>query len=294
MLISNKITLALVTFNYDFDCLRRYLDSVQTHCNPDQIYEILIMLNDNISFKQDLNNLASCYTLPIKILTSNDFNYTRNAFNWNTQQYFKCVISDHIQTDWYIINDSKDHFTDTIDFFSDCFTPDNKAIVPLDFTNYYNGKFQGGGGYPFNLAFEISYDLWDIQDTTWKRWHLPTFTPFFVKTSMMKDMVSELRLMLRGFFPYLFDLSIADHRFTTEFMLYNAYCVKKNRLDDYADISYNRIFFQKVTQSKDLRGANNKSLPMTPLLNQKVFNNGYVYMWDGQKWIKNDEKKVFT
>jgi hypothetical protein len=99
---------------------------------------------------------------------------------------------------------------------------------------------------PFSLSFENSCKIWGIEHAD----HLPFLTPFFVKTNMMQDMVDELKNMLKGIFPFLFSIHLDGAPFVTKFLLYNAYCYSKNKLNNYADWRHNdRKFFSAVIQS---------------------------------------------
>ena len=202
-------------------------------------------------------------------------------FNWNTQQLFKLLISEYVDTEWYVIHDCKDYYTQSVDFLTDCFTKDNQAITKLDHTQYSDAMRHGGGLLPFNLAHEIACKVWNVDSSDTVRWHLPTTTPFFVKTSMMKNMVSELKGMLLGFFPYLFSLAFNEQRFCTEFLLYSAYCMKQNGLSDYADKSQQPNYYNKLEQSKDLR----IHFPAWPEENQKFFTSGKVWIYEQGQWL---------
>ena len=57
-------------------------------------------------------------------------------------------------------------------------------------------------------------------------------------------------------FPFLFNITLDGASFVTEFLLYNAYCYSKNKLEDYADWEHNnRLFANAVTQSLEKRNS---------------------------------------
>lgn len=279
---SNQLTIAIIAYHRDFVLLNRYLTSVRTYCDMSQIHSIKVVLNDLPIYTKPLQDILNQYQdLKLELVTSHSLEPAiTEYFNWNTQQLFKLLISGKITTDWYLINDCKDQYVQKVDFFKDCFTKDNRAYMKLDHTQYSDYNKHGGGLLPFNLAHEISCKVWghDPHDTV--RWHLPTTTPFFVKTAMMKDMVAELRSMVRGFFPYLFNLAINEQRFCTEFLLYSAYCFKRNQLADYSDWIANKTFYQKFNQSKDMR----VNFPPNPEENEKYMQDGTIWQWTDGFW----------
>lgn len=281
MLKSNQITIVIVAYHNDFALLDRCLKSFEDHCDLDQIHSIKVILNDFPIYNQSLQELLNKYpALKLDMIPAFDLEPAiTNFFNWTTQQLFKLIVCDRIETNWYIIHDCKDYYTEKVDLLTDCFTEDGRAVTKLDYTLYNTNK-QGSGLIPFTLANEISCKVWgvDPSDSNW--WHLPTTTPFFVKTEMMCAMVNELRSILKGFFPYLFSLEINEQRFVTEFLLYSAYCTRQNNLADYADRSEKPNYYNKLQQSKDLR----ITFPPNPKENQKICIEGTIWVYTNQIW----------
>ena len=90
-MLTNKISLVIITYNRDFSILTRLLNSINTHCSIDQIHSIEIVLNDRDKWFHQLDLIVNNFsTLPITCHNANDIFNGFNAFNWNTQQYFKC------------------------------------------------------------------------------------------------------------------------------------------------------------------------------------------------------------
>jgi hypothetical protein len=283
MLPFNQITIVIIAYHGDFALLERCLESIDKHCDLDQIAEIKVVLNDAPTYtKSTVDILSKFPNLKLNLVPSQVLEpVITEYFNWNTQQLFKLLISEHVTTEWYLIHDCKDYYTQPVDFLTDCFTKDNQAITKLDHTQYSDAMHHGGGLLPFNLAHEIACKVWGVDASDTVRWHLPTTTPFFVKTSMMQSMVTELKGMLRGFFPYLFSLAINEQRFCTEFLLYSAYCMKQNGLSDYADKSQQPRYYNKLEQSKDLR----IHFPAWPEESQKHFASGKVWIYEQGQWL---------
>jgi hypothetical protein len=283
MLPFKQITIVVVAYHGDFALLERCLQSIDKFCNIEQIAAIKIVLNDSPVYTNGIKDIISKFpNLKIDLIPSQVLEpVITEYFNWNTQQLFKLLVSEHVNTEWYLIHDCKDHYTQPVDFLNDCFTKNNQAVTKLDHTQYSDAMHHGGGLLPFNLAHEIACKVWGVDSSDTVKWHLPTTTPFFVKTSMMQSMVLDLRSMLRGFFPYLFNLAINEQRFCTEFLLYSAYCMKQNGLSDYVDKSQKSEYYNKLEQSKDLRIY----FPNWPEEKQKHFASGKVWIYEQGQWL---------
>jgi hypothetical protein len=279
---SKQLTIVIVTYHGDFPLLERCLTSFEKYINLDQVKAIKIILNDLPIYTNALQSIINKYTnLKLELVSSATLEpVITEYFNWNTQQLFKLLACNVVDTEWYLIHDCKDYYVKHVDFFKDCFTDDGRAITKLDHTQYSDYNRHGGGFLPFNLAYEIACNVWGISRQDTAIWHLPTVTPFFVKTDTMKGMVRELKSMIRGFFPYLFNLAINEQRVATEFLLYSAYCFSKNQLADYADWSINTAYYSKLKQSKDLRIY----FPPNPQENEKYFHNGQIWQFNEGTW----------
>lgn len=284
MLTTKKITIVVVAFKNDIHLLCRFLTSVKTYCVLDQLDVIKIIINDSYSHNKFFENIKSRFhELPIEIVPALDVDSRLTLYNWNTQQYLKLVSARLVNTEWYIIHDCKDHYTDHVDFFSECFTRDGKAIIKLDHTNYlHNSRDTNGTGF-FNLALDITNKIYNSSSNT--HWHLPTVTPFFVKTEVMMKMIDDLEVRLEGFFPVLFSISVNEERIFTEFLLYSAFCTNYNKLNDYVDISYGTTYYSKIKQDKSLRA---EIIPINPNLGQKFLLDNEIWSWDGHQWINKE------
>jgi hypothetical protein len=279
---SNQLTIVIIAYHRDFVLLNRCLNSIDNYCKKDQIESIKIVLNDAPVYLDHAREIISQFpNLQIDLIPSYNLEpVITEYFNWNTQQLFKLLVSGIVTTEWYLIHDCKDYYVDNVDFFKECFV-NGRAITKLDHTQYSDYNKHGGGFLPFNLAYEISCKVWNVDSDDTARWHLPTTTPFFVKTQMMKDMVLELRSMVRGFLPYLFNLAINEQRFATEFLMYSAYCMHRNGLQDYIDWSAKFDYFSKFEQSKDLR----VNFPPNPQQHEKHFESGRIWQFSNGSWL---------
>jgi hypothetical protein len=278
-----QITIVIVAYHGDFVLLDRCLKSIDKHCIIEQIASIKIILNDLPVYLKPLKDIVrKLKRLPIEIIPSAQLEpVITEYFNWNTQQLFKILSCEVVETEWYLIHDCKDYYVAPVDFFKECFTADGRAITKLDHTQYSDYNKHGGGFLPFNLAYEVACNVWGVSRQDTAVWHLPTTTPFFVKRQMMAEMLQDLRNMIRGFLPYLFNLAINEERFATEFLMYSAYCFNRNKLKDYADWSVDNTYYEKFKQSKNLR----VHFPSNPILDEKFFHNGRIWQFNGATWI---------
>jgi hypothetical protein len=256
----DKISIAIITFHNDFELLKKLLNSIYAYWDPVEIDSIKIVLNDGPEYYSQFNELIDEVTVPdFKIDKVFHYELAPKVFllNWTSQQLFKCVISKKITTEWYLINDCKDTYNAPTGI-TDCFTQDGKAIMHLDHNRYtdQNEPMTHWGFGPFSSAFRNSCLLFNVDPEDCKNYHLPFLTPFLVKTSMMQDMVQDVKSMMQGMFPFLFAINLDGAFFVTEFLLYNAYCYSKNKLTDYADWEINyRKFFSSVSQSIEQRST---------------------------------------
>lgn len=271
-----KITLVIVTYHNDFLLLDRLLKSIYRYWNPNEIHSILILLNDSELYQSELENiikssresdeyfgvLQKLYTpieiFNIKIYRPAHTKVITTVFNWHSQQLYKCLISKFVETEWYIINDCKDYYIDTVSL-DDCFTSTGKAITQIDHSRWaHPGNFLVPGSHwstaPFYLAFKHSYNIFGLNPDDYYQMRFSWHTPFIINTITMREMIDELRSICKGLFPHLFSIHLDGQPFVTEFLLYSAFCTRKNNYDDYIDWDENnRIFYNKVMSSKDLR-----------------------------------------
>jgi len=263
MYSKNKISIVVVTYHNDFILLNRLLRSIQQHWKITDIEEIVIILNDPTKYLEQLNKI-------VKKSLKKQFSYKIETihsiapdlvphYNWNSQQTLKCLSCDLVNTDWYIIHDSKDYYIDNVEM-SDIFDENGKATVHLDHTRHPSdsrippvpGSTWPPG--PFSMALENSFKIFDIDPSDHKAIHFPTTTPFIVKTQIMRNMVEDTKRMTKHFFNFLFAMQLDGQCVITEFLLYGAYCYKTTKYRDYVNWnSNNRTYYKKVNQSKDLR-----------------------------------------
>lgn len=261
---SNRITIAVVTYHNDFLLLARLLQSIYTYWHPSEIDSICIILNDTPRYYEEFDKVLKNNThkhFKINKMYSYELAPDMPFFDWHSQQLYKCLISNVVVTDWYVINDCKDYYTQPVEI-SDLFDEHGRATMHLDHTRFpsdYRVQATPGAAWapgPFSLALATSFKIFDLDPQDHQVIHFPSTTPFIVKTEIMKGMIVELKGMLKGIFPFLFSIHLDGQCFVTEFLLYGAYCYATTKNKDYVnwDVKH-RKFFISVSQSKDLRTA---------------------------------------
>jgi hypothetical protein len=258
------ISMVVVTYHNDFLLLERFLKSVYDNWNPAEIDKICVILNDTAPYYREFDALIKRNTNKHFKLTAHyayELEPKLSNFGWNSQQLLKCLSYTLVDTEWYIIHDCKDYYSEPLQI-RDAFNDQWQAIMKLDHARWPNeprvpicpGASWSPG--PFSLALKMSYTIFDLDYQDYNFVHFPSGTPFIVKTEIMKDMVTELRAMMKGFFHLLFSIFLDGQLLVTEFLLYGAYCNKKHKWNDYVDWSSDvkdRKFYNAVLQSKDLR-----------------------------------------
>ena len=130
---SKQLTIVIVAYHSDFVLLRRCLESIDRHCKKEQTAAIKIILNDLAVYIDHIKEIINQFpNLKIQLVPSYELEpVITEYFNWNTQQLFKILASNIVDTEWYLIHDCKDYYTNNVDFFADCFTSSGKAIIKL-------------------------------------------------------------------------------------------------------------------------------------------------------------------
>ncbi len=257
-----KITIAVVTYHNDFLLLERFLQSVYKFWNPDQVNSICVVLNDRPVYIKEFDSLIEKNLDPrfkINKIQPYQLEPRSEFFDWHSQQLFKCLVANVIDTEWYIIHDCKDYYTRPSDL-TNAFDEQGRAIMHMNHIRYpSDDRIPATPGCawspgPFSVALKVSFEIFGLDYNDHRTYHFPTTTPFIVKTEIMKSMIREMKGMLKGMFPFIFAASIDGQCLVTEFLLYGAYCYSKTQNKDYVDWDVNhREFYIGIQQSKDLR-----------------------------------------
>lgn len=263
-----KITIAVVTYHEDFNLLKRFLDSVFAFWKKEQLDCIKVIFNDTIFYKKEFKDIITPYLnreIPVHVHYSDDLYPEMYKHDWCSQQFYKLIISEYIEQEWYIIHDCKDYYVEDV-CIEDIFTSNGRATMQLDYTRKPGLQKELASPVsiwtpgPFMFAFEQTCDMFGVDHRDYKSWHLPTTTPFLAKTDVVKDLVNEMTTKLGKLFPMMFSFHTDGQLVATEFLLYNAYVTSKDLLNKlYCDWFVNhKQYFNKIKQSKDLRITGNQ------------------------------------
>lgn len=224
-MIPKQITICFCTYRLDFDLLMRSLMSINQEWNHSYILEIIIVLNDNNEALDELTDIVNFFNdtdLKIRIVLGETLqSYTH--YNWNTQQTFKLLVASEVQTDWYIIYDCKDlHLLNhlekiTTDYY---FTAEGKAMDVMCIGRPPGGHF-------FEKQYQNAYAIWGLTFDSYGQYTKVT-TPFVCKTSVILDLIEELKIKFPACFEKLFLLEMSGLPYITEFTIISAYLEYKN------------------------------------------------------------------
>jgi len=212
-----KITFCIVTYKKDFDLAKRLISSIEENWHHHCIEEIIIFVNDNVNF--DITS-----SLNLRILYSD-----MNNYDWYTQQFIKLNFANYVNTEYFIIHDSKDYYL-----------PGEK----IDLSYYFNENKQSIGSW-FNLPnytyfknqFINAYSFYgiDFNNVSAK---LNEHTPIICKTEIMKDLIFSLK-----------DINLVEsfkNHLYTEFSLMSAFIESKKLQETYLTLEDDFDRFLKI------------------------------------------------
>lgn len=254
-MIPKQITICFCTYRLDFDLLMRALVSINQEWNHNCIAEILIVLNDDKEALPELTDMVSFFddtNLNIRIVMGEDLQASKH-YNWNTQQTFKLLVASEVKTEWYIIYDCKDlHLLNHLDKITTeyYFTEEGKAVDVMRTGRPPEGHF-------FEKQYQNAYSIWGLTFDSYGRYAKVT-TPFVCKTSMMLDLIEELKLKFPACFENLFLLEMVGVPYITEFTVISAYLEHKNLWEElYIEQSKSlkaiRRLWERTSSNKFLR-----------------------------------------
>lgn len=249
-----KITLVVITFRNDFQLLDRLLASIYAYWDTKEVAEIIVVMNDKYEYMKPFNDLVDACeepSIPIRRLWANELSPEMDQYDWYSQQFLKLLVSDLVNTDWFVIHDCKDYYKGHCNltyFFSD-------SCQAYGCVNLWkpNNMYTGPG--IFEAEYTRAYRLWGMDFRNHKNFTLKYVTPFICRTQTIKDLVSDLRKKFQTVFDLLLFLQ-KDHKpLFTEFALISAYVTFKGQLlMDYTmtEPNYNNYHYI-ASRSKDLR-----------------------------------------
>ena len=233
----NKIDFVTIIF---YDKVEMDLLKIQAHSfkyvDEFLINNIILMFNDkkelNEQFINYVYNELLIYYPPnlrdkIKIVFPKDINISIDIYdsnsNWFSQQLCKIQISNIIETDYYVVMDSKNHYINpiSVDFFFNIDIDGIKPILYFDPNGIALLRYYQNGLDYFNVTCPSLYNnpVFKIQTTT----------PFVFIKEECQSLMSYIRMKENK--P--FDIFFMDSKLYTEFFFYFAYLIYKNNVNKY-------------------------------------------------------------
>jgi hypothetical protein len=259
------ITLAVVTCEMDLDLLSRFIDSVNTHfCHAD-LDKVIVVFNDPYYLMPEFETVMESIRNKVKENFQIETHWANalwpelTDYNWNSQQQLKLSVSKLVQTDWYVIHDSKDFYTEAIGL-ENFIKPNEECYCAMQFIN--NDPWLGRFGTFYN-EYKTAYQLFDLDYNNYEMALRPEYDVCPVHTQTVVNMLDYLERNFGKLAIRLMELEFRGKQMVTEYALLSAWHHKTDlMLEKYSLPAVNQAqsYNNKVSRNKDLRRKNNKSL----------------------------------
>lgn len=292
-----RTDIVVVAYCDELRLLRLQARSINKYVSKDSIGTIHIILHD--MRVQEFTRYFDKYIMPeygifqnkIKLSSYKDIiGYHVPDLNWWTQQSIKLLASHVVETDNYLILDCKNHF-----------------IRPIDSTRFYNGDnlMRMWLSY-YHIGFDDhlrkSYAYFGGTGTYSVEQALPTITPFLMKTSIVRELISEVEAKENIDFHSFF----IEQKFT-EFFFYFGYLLAKhgsiNKL--YTDVGFIGLtYFVNCLTNPDMvdhmdiciKDDNIYTLGVHKTIIQQAddgFKQRIIYHWKAYGLVTSDEEATY-
>lgn len=213
-----SITVVVVTYKQDYDLLDRQLASAEKYLPYEYAYHIVV--NDKKKYLQEVYDIVSKY--PQRNITVTHRSELAdiedlNIDGWASQQIFKLLVSNIIDSKYYLLLDSKDYYVDHFDHNK--YAKDGKLLLPSGSRELWTEEFIN---YSKNSCQVIGADYQQFVENT-----IYNHPPFYIQTQYCRDMIDFLKDNDLDLLDLLAHKNPAETQ-CTEFYLYNAWCVKNN------------------------------------------------------------------
>ena len=215
--MTKNLTFVTVVFEEEYLLLQLQARSMRLYLSPIMIDEIIIIDNSRRSMPQAFKDkllVAYGQLAPlVTILLSKDICTIPNTKGWVSQQILKLMIAEHIDSEWYVALDSKNHFVKS---------PDKDFFLSLE------GRARVSAysyeAHPLRSKLERILTYLDLDPAPWISKFTATITPFVFNREIVLETIAEVELKSNNSFAEEFVKSNL-----TEFFLYSSYILRSGR-----------------------------------------------------------------
>lgn len=227
-----------VTYERDFDLLERLLVSIEHHLQTE--YQHYIILNDDVSFMPELNNILARFSNKFVVIHYEEFKemHVPEIVNcrfgarthhggWFRQIILTLLAATKITTPYYLHLCSKDSFVDRFNI--------NDVIQGNKFlANIENFKYSEPHDAEFNNYFLNAYKLFGLDPEQYRQTTIGPRTPAILNTQQVQDMITDLTENNLHLIDLIGDPAAwgKGRNKTVEYYLYSAWLTKNNLIDD--------------------------------------------------------------
>ena len=257
-----QFEMVVIACERDREVLPRLIGSVFSHFEKSSITRINIIWNhpDHVRESKHLRRLRSELEHmrgknntkpPIRWLQAQDIDPKLGKVipgSWYSQQYLKLKAAEWVDSEYYLVNDCKDYYTETVPQ-SDWFPDGDRAVLDYDrmeqrafdrivaqtrATSPHLDELGDGSanGPTFGYAWLTCRMVWNhYMDNDARTFQTrgavfsSCTTPYIFHTKTVRRMNTELYERLGGFFPFLFQTLVPEWHtpLFTEFHIYSQY-----------------------------------------------------------------------
>lgn len=205
------LTFVTVVFDAEIELLRLQAISIARHVSPSGVREIIVIDNTlrglSHARQGQLMQGYGPFASLVRFLRPYDVGDIVPTTGWRAQQALKLLVSDRIETPWYLALDAKVHFISptTIDSFFDA-----------------SGRPKGGihsyAEHPLLPMLRAVLRYMDVGGDEYETAFTSTTTPFLLRTNIVRELVSDIGSRNEHGFSAEFERARL-----TEFFLYTAW-----------------------------------------------------------------------
>jgi hypothetical protein len=211
-----------VTYKKELNILRAQAISFSRKVDPGAVGKIYVILNDTSLSDNDLNPIVALYgqhAANVVVIRSDSVapNLASWTHGWWAQQILKLRISQMVTSEYYVVIDSKNHFTKYVD--TSTFISDDERIKTWEISYLGNSESH----------FRGSFKYFGIDPEKYISKLPPSITPITLRTQTARDLIDYIERRANT----TFEIEFLREREVTEFLAYYAFIIHSGKtLDD--------------------------------------------------------------